>query len=60
MAALSANLRAVKRAASRRASADEGFRAAVLKAHADGESLRAIANAAGLSHVRVLQIVRGE
>jgi len=53
-------LRAVRRAAQRRVSVEEAFRQAVLEAHASGESLRAIAEAAGLSHVRVLQIVRGE
>jgi hypothetical protein len=36
------------------------FHAAIRQAHASGESLRKIGEAAGISHVRVLQIVRGE
>lgn len=57
---MSGPLKAVARAAKRRAAADDAFRQAVLAAHAEGESLRAIARAAGLSHTRVLQIARGE
>lgn len=49
----------VKRATKRRATAEEEWRVAIREAHAEGVSLRAIAQAAGVSHVRVLQIVRG-
>jgi len=52
------SLTAVKRAASRRVSAEQTFRAAIRAAHADGKSLRAIAEVAGVAHTRVLQIVR--
>lgn len=57
-------LATVKRVARRRASvvekADRDFRAAIHAAHTEGHSLRAIADAAGISHVRVLKILRGE
>jgi hypothetical protein len=36
------------------------FRAAIIAAHGEGHSLRVIADAAGISHVRVLKILRGE
>lgn len=55
---MQADLRAVKRAASRRASAEASYRDAIRQAHAAGQSLRAIAEAAGVTHVRILQIVR--
>ena len=48
----------VATAARRRAAAEAEFREAILAAHGRGESLRSIAAAAGLSHVRILQIVR--
>lgn len=48
----------VKRATKRRAESEGAWRSAIKEAHANGESLRAIAQAAGISHVRVLQIVR--
>lgn len=48
----------VKRATKRRAESDRAWRDAIREAHAEGESLREIAKAAGVSHVRVLQIVR--
>lgn len=54
------SLARVKRAAGRRVSASAAFKQAVVGAQADGKSLRAIAEAAGVSHVRVLQILRGE
>ena len=54
-----ADLTRVRRAAKRRRDATDGFRQAVLDAHREGESLRRIADAAGLSHVAVLKIVRG-
>lgn len=56
--AASPEIRDVKRVARRRIAVEQDFRAAVLKAHGKGETLRAIAYAAGLSHVRILQIVR--
>lgn len=55
----SADLTTVRRAARRRTAANEAFRTAVLEAHRAGESLRKIADAAGMSHVAVLKIVRG-
>ncbi len=48
----------VKRATKRRAAADEEWRVAIREAHAEGESLRAIARAAGVTNPRVHQIVR--
>ena len=51
-------LTAVKRATARRSEANASWRAAILEAHAEGASLRRIAAAAGVSHVRILQIVR--
>lgn len=53
------HLKAVRRAARRRVVATTSFREAVIAAHQSGESLRAIAAEAGLSHVAVLKIVRG-
>ncbi len=50
----------VRSAAKRRSSASLEFKAAILAAHAEGLSLRAIADAASVSHVRVLKIIRGE
>lgn len=52
------HLKAVRLAARRRATATDRFREAVLDAHRSGESLRAIAAEAGLSHVAVLKIVQ--
>ena len=52
------DLKAVRRAAKARRDATARFRAAVLEAHGGGESLRSIAEAAGMSHVGVLKIVR--
>ena len=52
------DLKAVRRAARQRVTATANFRTAVVDAHRAGESLRRIAEAAGLSHVRVLNIVR--
>ena len=51
-------LKAVRRAARRRVAATTEFRTAVIAAHQSGESLRAIAAEAGLSHVAVLKIVQ--
>lgn len=53
-------LRAVTRAVARRNKADADVTAAIRAAHEAGDSLRQIGRAAGLSHVRVLQILRGE
>lgn len=50
----------VKRAYIRRASVTQECRDAVLAASEAGHSLRQIADAAGISHVRVLKILRGE
>jgi hypothetical protein len=51
-------LTTVKRATARRSEANASWRAAIREAHAEGASLRQIAAAAGVSHVRILQIVR--
>jgi cell division protein FtsL len=50
----------VRRATARRSRVDDEWRQAIREAHAAGESLRAIAREAGVSHVRVLQVVRGD
>jgi DNA-directed RNA polymerase specialized sigma24 family protein len=42
------------------AQVESEFRAVVVMAHDTGHSLREIARAAGVSHVRVLQIIREE
>jgi len=54
------SLSRVKRAAGRRVSASAAFKQAIIDAHAEGHSLRAIGLAAGITHVRVLKILRGE
>lgn len=38
--------------------ADKAWREAIREAHANGASLRAIGDAAGITHVRVIQILR--
>lgn len=38
--------------------ADQAFRSAVVQAHAEGHSLRAIGNAVGMSHEAIAKIVR--
>lgn len=48
----------VTKAARARAASEREWRAAIKAAHADGRSLRKIGAAAGVSHPRVLQIVR--
>lgn len=48
----------VRRATKRRARNEQEWREAIRTAHAEGVSLRVIAEAAGVSHVRVLQITR--
>ncbi len=55
---MSAELARAKRAARRRVSAVEEYRAAVIAAHGAGHSLREIAQAVGVSHVAVLQMVK--
>jgi hypothetical protein len=52
-------LAGLRRLSGRRSRVDAEWRAAIQDARADGESLRAIAAAAGVSHVAVLKIVRG-
>jgi len=42
------------------AAADRAFRDAVAAAVADGHSLRAVADASGISHTKVLRIVNQE
>jgi hypothetical protein len=49
-------LQKVARASSNRVRAEASWKAAIRSARADGHSLREIAQAAGVSHVRVLQI----
>jgi len=53
------DLNRVKRATKRRATADEEWRAAIRAAAEDGASLRQIAAVAGVSNVRVHQILHG-
>lgn len=48
----------VARYRTRRDQAETDFRNAVRRAYAAGHSLRTIAERAGLSHTRILQIVR--
>lgn len=50
----------IKKAIKNRERSDAEWVAALRAAHADGLSLRAIAALAGVSHVRVLQLVRGQ
>jgi hypothetical protein len=54
------HLAKVRRLRERRANLEQEWRDAIREAHADGNSLREIAAAAHLSHVRILQIVRGD
>lgn len=55
---MSETLARVKRAGRARTRSDDAFRAAVLAAHAEGISLRMIAEAAGVSHMLVQRIVQ--
>ena len=50
-------LRRVKRAATARARARDEFNAAIIAAHEEGESAAAIGRAAGVTYIRILQIV---
>lgn len=49
----------VKKATKRRDNAQDAWQHAIRDAVEAGASLRAVAEAAGISHVRVLQITRG-
>jgi hypothetical protein len=53
-------LRRVARAAKARERADGEFRAAIREARAEGVTVRRIGEAAGVSHVRVIQILKEE
>jgi DNA-directed RNA polymerase specialized sigma24 family protein len=55
---VSPELARVKRAASRRVSISQEYRAAIRAARDEGHSLREIAKAAGVSHVAVLKLLR--
>ncbi len=50
----------VRRATKRRERSEAEWREAICAAVRDGASLRFVAEAAGITHVRVLQITRGE
>jgi hypothetical protein len=54
---MDASLRAVERAADKAALSRDGLAAAIRDAHAQGKTLRAIAEAAGMSHEQVRRIV---
>jgi len=51
-------LKTVQRATARRTESEAAWRDAIRQAHVEGSSLRQIAAAAGVSHVRILQIVK--
>jgi transposase-like protein len=55
---VSADLDRVRRAAARRARSERDWQDAIREAVAAGGSLRQVAKAAGVSHVRVLQLAR--
>lgn len=57
---MTADLRRVSRAARKAALSREQFEQAIRDASASGASTRVIAYAAGLSHQRIWQILRGE
>lgn len=48
----------VKRTAGKRSAVSEEYRAAIRAARDEGHSLRAIASAAGVSHVAVLKLLK--
>lgn len=54
------SLTRLRRLGARRESASEAWRQAVLDAIADGHSQRVVGEAAGVSHTRVQQILRGK
>jgi hypothetical protein len=51
-------LKIVRRATVLRAESAAAWRSAIRHAHANGASLRQIAAAAGVTHVRILQVVK--
>ncbi len=53
-------LQKVARASTNRVRAEASWKAAIRSARADGYSLREIAQHAGVSHVRVLQVVQAD
>lgn len=53
-------LASVKRATTARQRANDTWKQSIVTAHAEGHSLRAIAIAAGVSHVAVLKVIRGQ
>jgi transposase-like protein len=50
----------LRRVTKRRSDAESEWRERILECHSVGIPLRRIGQAAGVSHVRVLQIVRGQ
>lgn len=58
MAVAQADLRRVERACKRVIDSKDELHAAIVAAHASGETYRDIAKAAGMSHQRVGQIVK--
>jgi transposase-like protein len=48
----------LRRLTRQRATSQEAWREGIRRAHAEGMSLRAIAECVGVAHTRVLQIVR--
>ena len=48
----------LRRLTRKRVASEQEWRAAIRTAHAEGMSLRAIAECVGVAHTRVLQIVR--
>ncbi len=49
----------LRRLTRKRTEAEQAWRGAIRTAHAEGMSLRVIAECVGVAHTRVLQIVRG-
>lgn len=60
IATIHGTLSGVRRAAEKAAQASLARDAAIRKAHGEGATLRQIATAAGLTHARIHQIVRGK
>jgi hypothetical protein len=54
------SLARVKRVGKRRATVMQEYRAAIRAAREDGHSLRTIADAAGVSHVAVLKVLKAD
>ena len=57
---MSDSLARVKRATASRFRAEQEWRTAIRVAIADGHSQRSVATAAGVTHTRVQQILRGQ